>query len=177
MQGQKIKDARSGCVEFLRNCALNQVSCAIHPMNKEALDLDTNLPELAALAEHIKGTGSTPMYETLNKAQESEPKATRYIVFSDGQADWSSLRETCISIAIEEKTPVDTVYITEYVDSEYKDCAYTELKDLADKTGGIFLVFDRNKVNFSTAFKYLTPGYRHLLASESFRQNLQEGKV
>ena len=35
MSGQKIKDAIDGCIEFMRNCVLNETACAIHPLNPQ----------------------------------------------------------------------------------------------------------------------------------------------
>lgn len=181
MSGQKIKDARNGCIEFLRYCGVNQVACAVHPMNKEALALDTNLPDLAALINHIEAAGGTPMFTTLSKAQKEEIRATRFIVFSDGkptdrghtygasEIDWM---EKCILQAIEEKTPIDTVYIC---DSKPLEHEIAIMKELAERTGGIFLTFDRNKVNFGQAFKYLSPGLRWMLESDTTRKNLESG--
>lgn len=174
MHGQKELDAQQGCVEFLRYCTPNQTACAFHPMNKEAVELDTNLPELALLVKHIKATGNTPLFKTLFDAQVMQPEATRYIVFSDGQADDPNLMEACIKQAVERKTPVDTVFIAK--DSYYSHAKET-MKELAEKTGGYFLIFDRNKVNFGEAFKYLSPGMRHMLAAESFREDLQAGRI
>src|SRR5271163_2900052 len=64
MMGQKIKDARDGCKEFLRYCGKNETAVAVYPMNLDALAIDTNLPALAALIEHIEATGGTPMFTT-----------------------------------------------------------------------------------------------------------------
>ena len=121
------------------------------------------------------------MFSTLKKAQSLKPSATRYIVFSDGAPDFideKNFMDTCIETAIQDKTPVDTVLITtghtEYFEQSRE---YTILKNLAEKTGGFFLVFDRNKVDFKHAFGYLAPPQRLALASESFRSDLQSGKV
>lgn len=199
MSGQKILDAHAGCVEFLRNCQINQVAVGIYPMNVEAIEIETNLPQVAALIPHIKAQGGTPMFGTLRKAMDEEVKATRYIIFSDGAPTdggqsitypndiyhvSTDLMVTCIDRAKESETPIDTVWIKEegyqFNRSSYKDedrKEYKILKHIADSTGGIFLVFDRNKVNFATAFKYLSPGMRHLLSSDVFRDNVQAGKV
>lgn len=177
MSGQKIKDAIDGTIEFMRNCVLNQTAVAVHPMNYKAVDttaITTNLPAMAVLIAQIRTTGSTPMFQTWEKALYSEPKATRYIIFSDGQPDNIIGKEECISKCIEDKTPCDTVYITNNSlldDSEL-------LKEIAERTGGLYLKFDRSKVNFKTAFKYLAPVLRlQLAASVEMQKNLQEGKL
>lgn len=172
MKGQKILDAHAGCVEFLRYCQINQVAVGIYPMNKDAIPVETNLPEVAALIPHIEATGYTPLYATLYKAMKEEVKATRYIIFSDGSPTDNDDDFRCITKAIEESTTIDTVWIKEEEygnhradyrvnDEERKE--YRILKHIADATGGVFLIFDRNKVNFATAFKYLTPGMRAML--------------
>jgi Mg-chelatase subunit ChlD len=176
MSGQRIKDAQVGTIEFLRYCTVNQVAVAVYPMNKEPIELDTNLPELAALVGCIRATGSTPMFETLEKAQKAEIQLTRLIIFSDGRPDSETDKENCINRAIEAKTPIDTVFISTMYMGEYVEGGEI-LKEIADRTGGYFLVFDRNKVNFGTAFKYLSPGLRYQLAAESFRTSVEEGSV
>ena len=53
---EKLKDARDGCVEFLRNCKINETAVAVHVMNPDyqtdVIDLKgltTNLPALSIL--------------------------------------------------------------------------------------------------------------------------------
>lgn len=184
MGGQKILDAHEGCIEFMRNCAINDTAVAIHPMNYTATDMSqitTNLPALSVLLRDVKVSGSTPMFETWQKATKLNPKANRYIIFSDGAPNnlgWY-LKDILIEEMKELKTPVDTVLIAEnsYESSETSP-AYQLMKEVADKTGGIFLVFDRSKVNFKSAFKYLAPSLRlQLAASTDMQRALQEGKL
>jgi Mg-chelatase subunit ChlD len=175
MSGQKIKDAHAGVTEFLKYCQRNSVAVAVHPMCREAIELDTNLPKIAALTQLIDANGgSTPMFKTWREAQAaSNPAYTRMIIFSDGQPDAESenQEEKTIVKSIEMKVPVDTVYISDY------DRENNILKEIAERTGGFYLKFDRNKVNFRDAFKYLSPGLRLQLADKSFRDKLQEGKI
>ena len=182
MSGKKIQDAIMGCEEFMRNCVPNSTAVAVHPMNYDQTNmanLSTDLPALATLVQGIFVSGSTPMFRTLKDAQSLEPRATRYIVFSDGAPDFvdeKNFMDTCIETAIQDKTPIDTVLITTGdIDPNCRE--YQILKNLAEKTGGFFLVFDRNKVDFKHAFGYLAPVQRLALASESFREELQSGKV
>lgn len=194
MSGDKIKDARAGCIEFLRNCVLNQTACAVHILNPEfATDLidltslTTNLPALSVLIEKIRATGGTPLTKILWKALKADPKATRLIVFSDGAPtdDYEHNKEQIFAFAIENKIPVDTVLIwdtTRYssyqvqtpVEEHYE---YRTLKELADKTNGYFLVFDRSKVDFKSAFKYLAPNLRGKLSDGKVRLALQAGEL
>lgn len=184
MAGPKITDAIEGCVEFMRNCVLNQTAVSIHPMNKVADQqlepLTTNLPALSVAVKALVGpegdilvSGSTPLFETFDRAQKMNPKASRYVIFSDGQPNNTEKKEQCLTQAIEEKTPVDTVFIC-IGDSDY---GATLLKEIADRTGGYFLKFDRNKVNFKSAFKYLAPTLRLQLHDGNVRKALEEGRL
>lgn len=185
MAGQKLADAKAGSVEFMRNCQINQVALGIYPFNTEAIAPDTDLPDVGALTQHIKATGSTPMFETLEHAMREEIRATRYIIFTDGQPDNNNKMNELIEKAQADKTPIDTVWIYENRSYSYSLDSpeiktypeYILLKSIADATGGFFLIFDRNKVNFTQAFKFLAPGNRLMLASESFRNDLQAGKI
>lgn len=177
MNGQKLLDAKIGSEEFLRACTLNQTAVAIHPMTGDVLPLTADLPALAASIHGInKLAGSTPMFAALARAQAAEPKATRYILFSDGLPTDNG-KDECIDTAVLEGTPIDTVLIWEGGEGVEQSDEYALLKEIADKTGGIFLVFDRTKVNFQTAFKYLAPTMRLALADGNFRADLQNGLV
>lgn len=181
MDGEAIKDAQEGTIEFLKNCQVNLVAAGIFPMNAEEIPLDTNLPKIAALIPLLHAVGGTPMYGTWIKAQAvKEPAFTRLIIFSDGQpTDKGSIynlkassHEKCINQAIETKVPVDTVYIASDDDDES-----AILKEIAERTGGIYLRFQRGKVNFRTAFKYLTPGMRLMLNDPQRRKDIEEGRM
>ena len=176
MAGQKLQDAQIGVEEFLRSCKLNETAVAVHPMNGKLLDLTAELPNLAMSTHGITADGGTPMFRTLTQAQQANPKATRYILFSDG-APTDSGKEGCIGTAILSKTPIDTVLIWDGGSGVERSSQYLLLKEIADRTGGIFLVFDRTKVNFQDAFKYLSPGLRLALSDGKFRADLQNGKV
>lgn len=193
MSGQKIVDAQDGCIEYMRNCQINDTAVAIHPMNygrkgsyysedsqTDLTRLTTNLPALSVLVRDIRATGGTPLFHTLNEAAMTDPKANRYIVFSDGEPDehGSFVDETIAKIKAQE-VPCDTVLITDtYSQMSEAHPACVLMKRLADGTGGIFLIFDRTKVNFKQAFKYLAPTLRlQLAASTDMQKALQEGKL
>jgi Mg-chelatase subunit ChlD len=175
MAGQGIEDAKIGCEEFLRACTLNQTAVAVHPMNGKALALTADLPKLSQAIHGVRANGGTGMFQALTQAQFAEPKATRFILFSDG-APTDQGKEERIRRAIAEKTPIDTVLIWQGDNPAFSN-EYKLLKEIADRTGGIFLVFDRKKVNFRDAFKYLAPAFRHALADGKFRESLQNGDV
>ena len=80
---------------------------------------------------------------------------------SDGSKPFS---ETCI--------PIDTVFFGE---SSWSQREMDLLKYLSDKTGGYFLHFDPSKPNIWKQLKYLAPVNRLMLASASFRADVEKG--
>jgi len=163
MRTDMIEDAHVGCEEFLRYCEPNKTAVCIYPMNADELSLSTNLPALALLINGIYATGGTPLIQKLSKMLRAN-KLTRAIVFSDGcpqsysDADYTAICSMHI--------PVDTVFIGSGYGSEF-------MQKLASDCNGIFLQFERGKSNFRTAFKYLSPGLRYMLADSSFREKIQ----
>ncbi len=163
--GSYITTAHQGVEEFLRSCRPNETAIAVYPMNSFSYPLTKDLPMLAMRIKSIRATGGTPLVQTLGSMLVAEP-LTRAIVFSDGGPDTKD-----ITAIVARKIPVDTVFIGNPHDTE----AITFMRVLAERTGGVFLNFDPAKSNFRTAFKYLAPGYRAMLADKSFVSQL-EGK-
>lgn len=166
MYGNRITDAIEGTEEFLRSCAKGQTAIAIYPMNAAPLQLNSNLPAVAIYVKGIGPTGGTPLLSTLQNMQRTN-NLTRCIVFSDGSPNDARFEKYELLAGI----PVDTVSI----DCNEGDEADRFMSELAKRTGGIYLRFERSKSNFRTAFKYLSPGLRYMLADKSFVQKL-EGK-
>lgn len=196
--GGYIEDAKRGMIEYLRNCIPNQTSVAIHFMNSTACDtqLESNLLKLAGdIREMNLRSGGTPFFNTLKKALEATPTLTRLIAFTDGaptdmlsaeestevssswdtRSAWTSSADVIIKIAmsIGSGIPIDTVYFG--AGAKYERREMELLKYLSSKTGGYFLHFDPAKVNFAQAFKYLAPCNRLMLASASFRADVESG--
>jgi hypothetical protein len=197
--GGYIEDAKRGMIEYLRNCIPNQTSVAIHFMNSTACDsqLESNLQRLAAdIREMNLRSGGTPFFNTLKKALEATPTLTRLIAFTDGSptdalaADCEEDLDTLhggrdnpwihsaniiikIAMSIGAGIPIDTVYFGGSIEYERREIDL--LKYLSSKTGGYFLHFDPAKVNFAQAFKYLAPVNRLMLASASFRAEVESG--
>ena len=163
MRPDMIEDAHVGCEEFLRYCEPNKTAVCLYPMNADVLSLSTNLPALAVLINGIRATGGTPLIQKLSKMLR-ENKLTRAIVFSDGQPQ--SYTQAEYDFCVKSKIPVDTVFIGSGYGSEF-------MRKLASDCNGIFLQFERGKSNFRTAFKYLSPGLRYMLADKSFKDQIQ----
>lgn len=199
MHGQ-IKDAKDGVTEFYRNCIPNQTAVAVHMLctsDSKLEALTTNLIEAATvLKDTPPGLGGTPLFSTMKKAFEREPRLTRMVVFSDGEPtdswdkeSWNNWNagstepahpipygkdaDKAIAAAKELRVPIDTVFFGS--DGDHTAAARKFLKYLSDQTGGYFLHFDPKKVNFRTAFKYLAPVNRLMLASENFRKEVEDG--
>lgn len=167
MESDQIAQAIEGVEEFLRSCTPNETAVAIQPLNKDGLLLNSNLPAVAIYTKGIYAQGGTPLVPKLAKLQ-YENKLTRAIVFSDGAPNGYSDEqyETVIKAGI----PIDTVYIPSgYIDARAEEF----MKKLAADTDGIYLRFEHGKSNFRTAFKYLSPGLRYMLADKSFVAKLE----
>jgi Mg-chelatase subunit ChlD len=179
MYGHKIKDAHEGTEEFIRNCDPSNTALAVYPMNAasgaQQYSLSRKLYDIAQGVKHYSPTGGTPLYETLELLLKAE-NLSRAIVFSDGSPNWgdaSDYKESSIATAIEHSVPVDTVFIGTKNDTE----AIAVMQEIAERTGGVFLIFEPGKANFRTAFKYLSPGYRAMLADKSFVAKVESGEI
>jgi hypothetical protein len=199
--GYQTEEAKKGVVELLRNCVPNTTAVAVHFMNTKDEQLETLSSNLIQVAELVKSkalsSGGTPLFGTLRKMVAATPSATRYVLFTDGEPtdeaqllEWSrdgegSRRDwkldnlklnadPIIKDCKEMRAPIDTVYFGS--ESEYTQTARDFLKYLSDQSGGYFMVFDPAKMSFAKAFKYLAPGMRLMLASESVRKEIESGK-
>ena len=192
--GMQVENAKKGVVEFLRNCIPNQTAVALHFMNTTSWNtqLRSDLPLLGQdILECELRSGGTPFFNTLKKALEATPVLTRLIAFTDGaptdqltpdtseeiqdywaQNNWMASTNVIVQLAKaiggDKPIPIDTVYF-----GGQNQRNMDLLRYLSSETGGFFLHFDPAKVNFKTAFKYLTSGLRLQLTSGSFRAALE----
>lgn len=164
MYGKQLEDAKAGIEEFLRSCTKDQTAVAVAPLHGEALLLSKHLPAVAVMCKAIEAAGGTPLVQTAKKMLNTN-RLTRAIIFSDGAPNDYDFKPLLVDI------PIDTVYIPEagYI----SESAEKFLRDIAEATGGIYLRFESGKSNFRTAFKYLSPGLRYMLADKSFVQKLE----
>jgi Mg-chelatase subunit ChlD len=193
---EQIENAKEGVIEFYRNCIPNQTAVAVQMLDAkhpEIEALNTNLIEAATLLKQAApGLGGTPLFSTSMAAFALSPKPTRMVIFTDGEAGDSLASEEMIELedgpmsayqkrsanvliarARELSCPIDTVF---FGPEQYHEQSIALLKYLAERTGGYFLHFDPSKVNFKTAFKYLAPVNRLMLASESVRKEIESGQ-
>lgn len=172
MGRQKMQDAHAGVEEFLRCCNKDTTSICVYPFNADPLELNTSLPATALMVKDIHATGGTPLVRRCLEMLRRN-KLTRAIIFSDGQYDEYTADEL-IFVAKEQKIPIDTVYIASS-SSDYAGEA--DMKEIAERTGGIFLRFEAGKSNFRNSFKYLAPSYRAMLMAPGFKDKVERGEV
>ena len=192
----EIENAKEGVVEFFRNCIPNQTAVYVKMIcgfNPDIEKWNSNLIQAAGFVKNAHaGLGGTPLFEHMNAPLNKSIKPTRIVVFSDGDPTdhlWapqssdayklSSLErqkksaDIVIEHAKELHITIDTVFFGE--NSEWNQDSIALLKYIAEQSGGYFLHFDPKKVNFRTAFKYLAPVNRLMLASESVRREIESG--
>lgn len=198
MMGEKITQAREGTIEFMRNCVPNTTAVSVHFLcthSEKLATLSTNLIEIAAtLKEMDFKMGGTPLFGTMKATLELDPTLTHMVAFSDGSPTdglvpyttppagtenatlWHYKQSADIIIvrAVELGVPIDTVFFGPAV--SYTEDERALLQYIAAETGGFYMVFDPQKVNFRTAFKYLAPTHRLMLASESVRKEIESGR-
>lgn len=165
--------------------------------------LNSNLLQLASwIKTEPFGWGGTPLFTKLKLALEATPKATRLIAFTDGSPTdhlaeylpyeqekalalpFRGARDAAIvtELACTSRIPIDTIFFGSGVSRNWETGQDEEsdevklLKYLASATGGYFLKFDPAKTSFKQGLKYLAPGLRLMLASESVRKEVEEGR-
>jgi hypothetical protein len=158
-----MQDAAKAVAGFLGACSPLETSVAVYPYNMESKGLTNIFDMVNAFVQGIKATGSTPLWLIL--ARMLDAPITRAIIFSDGSPTDSESDE--ITKACDKHIPVDTVYIGSG-DSDI-------LKDIAERTGGIYLRFD-DTVTFSKQLKYLSPKYVALLSNADLKAKIQRGE-
>ena len=193
MTGQAIEDAKEGVTELMQSCTPNETALRIVPINNGSFnstnvtsEFTCDLPLIAGTTlPAIKAEGGTPLYETIQSCiypkveDENTLKAKRMIVFSDGEPNGgeSDILTQTIASAIANGVTLDTCYIARQGYNKETDRAYRIMKRLAEETGGVFLVFEKGKCDFSKGFKYLERKNRLLLMDKSFLKAVEEGRV
>lgn len=192
MAGQ-IENAKLGTTELIRNSIPNQTAVSIHfleTVDEKLAMLNSNLIEMAQLLKDKRlSLGGTPMFECLMRTIALNPKATRYVAFSDGSPTdsllvkeeicsitdrlerWKANADIIIAEAKKSEAPIDTVFFG----PEYNKDEIALMEYIATRSDGYFLHFDPKKVNFAKAFKYLAGPARLMLASESVRKEIESG--
>jgi len=146
----KIDHAHTGIRNFTSQCNPRDTSLAIYPLNKEPQVLSCNYDLVNLYCSTIRPTGSTPLYGRTIKML-SDLELTRGVLFSDGEPTDGSgyysatdeeseekedIKDQMIVLAIEKKVPLDTIFIGDLGTRGFK-----LMKEIADKTGGIFVHF------------------------------------
>jgi hypothetical protein len=164
-----LQQAKDAVDTFLKNCNPADTAIAVYPLCFIKRPLICNFAAVMISVLALKATGSTPLYTTLKELIDKE-NITRAIAFSDGGPtdDYPEIRDNCINLYITKKIPVDTIYIG----SNDNVC----LKELSDKTGGIYLKFT-DMASLKAGLKYLTPAFRAMLMSGDNKEKLEKGEL
>lgn len=186
MAGEAIEDAKEATKEFLQVCNPNDTSISLYNMGDSRysrgdegekcieLPLSSRFSEIVITITRLKASHGTPLYAKMRSMIDKEP-ITRAVIFSDGSP--SSItpeqKDKLFGDYNEKKVSCDTVFIGQEHDTD----AIRTMKEIADKTGGIFLHFKQGSTTFKSAFKYLAPRYRGLLMSGDFKERLERGEV
>ncbi|MDR3392471.1 MAG: hypothetical protein P4L77_12140 [Sulfuriferula sp.] len=204
--GNQIENAKTGVIEYLRNCIPNQTAVAIHFMNTRdwSTALNSNLLQLAQDIREAKlNSGGTPFFNTIKKALEAKPVLTRLVVFTDGsptdslqaeaeekstifdmqdyhsfnQNPWIASADIIIKIALAVGGGEKHIPIdTVFFGPSYRTTEIALLKYLSDHTGGFFLHFDPSKPGIWKQLKYLAPVNRLMLTDGAFRARIERGE-
>lgn len=176
MAGKAIDDLKKAIEGFLSVCSPIETAVGITPLNASPMSLTMIHMALLLQSKSIEATGGTPIYSTLEKAFSKNP--TRVVLISDGSPtdgrltgsssyNWNdpnrnskSFAENAIDKYVEKKLKIDAVFIGE----AFNENAITEMKAIAEKTGGMFIHFKEGE-SFSKSFKYLAPAYYGMLTS------------
>jgi hypothetical protein len=176
----KIDHAHAGIRNFTAQCNPKDTSLAIYPLNKTPQALTCNYDVLNLYVGTIRESGGTPLY-TITTKMLNEADLTRGVLFSDGSptdghAGYGEeydkdLKEDMINLAIAKKVPLDTIFIG--YDGER---GYDLLKEIADRTGGIFVHFKDAKA-LGASLKYLAPALRGILMNAELKEKIQRGET
>ena len=161
---EQMQIAHEAIEEFLRSCTPGQTAVTIYPLNAPQINLSNELPAIALLQKKIPATGGTYIKRATTKMFKDN-NLTRAIIFSDGSNGDGDLPEDILTKGI----CIDTVYI-----GPDNPSAEAWLENIAKRTDGIFLKFRPGSNNFRSAFKYLSPGLRYMLADKSFVESIQK---
>lgn len=154
----KIELLREAMQSFVSQCNFGDTSLALEtfPFEEEfRLGLTSFEPILTTTVMSLQAGGGTPLSQAMSYVLGSY-SLTRGIIVSDGDADNGPSALDIAGQYAEAGVPLDCVHIGTSSGGEQL------LKDIAERTGGIFIKFD-NVNNFAKNFSYLTPAKRSQL--------------
>ena len=181
----KIEDAKAGIRNFSSSCNPRDTSIAVYPLNVNMKPLTCNFDLLNLLCTSIRATGGTPLYTKTIDMLKSPDNYSRGILFSDGEpTDGSSgyymeeedreqnndPKERMIELAKSKKTPLDTIFL-----GEAPSRGYDLMKEIADRTGGIFIHF-KDSSSLAANLKYLAPALRGVLMNAELKAKIERGE-
>jgi Mg-chelatase subunit ChlD len=182
MSGQAIQDAKTAVRNFLNSCKPTETSVAVFPLNQKEQPLICEYNVINFYLGSVNATGGTPLYEITEKMLNTT-NITRGVAFSDGGSGdkdtykWNGTEkrdetyyQVVIHICKAREIPIDCIFI-----GSESDRGYSEMKQFAADTGGIFIHF-KDSTSLSQNLKYLTPGLRGLLANPDIKKRIEQGE-
>ncbi len=183
-----MENAHTAIKSFTQSCNHTDTSIAVYPINAANKPLTCDYDLVNLYVNGIWATGGTELYSKLKELIEKE-NITRAIAFSDGSptdshispnaegmsnswnwGDDGTIARKTVAMYVEKKVPVDTIYIGYDTDKPYK-----EMAELARVTGGVFVHF-KDTASLSSSLKYLSPGFRGLLANPEIKARIERGE-
>jgi Mg-chelatase subunit ChlD len=166
--------AKEATESFLQSCNKNDTAVALYGFSPQRrYKLTNDMISLALLAKEFHADQGTPLYTTLEEMLEKE-SMTRGVIFSDGEPTDHANKDVenmdVIDRFVNRKIPIDTIFLGYETANGAK-----VLKEIADRTGGIFMHFTSGS-NFAKALKYLAPGFRGMLMNQEIVDKLQRGE-
>lgn len=173
MYGEHLNNLKDAVTNFVNRCDFfeTSIACSTFPQSDD-LELTTDPNGVTAFATGLTSGGGTPMRACVERCLSKN--MTRGIIVSDGDAgDWHRYHYDDWDESSKEPKPTKDELLTKYKEKGIPiDCVHIGastggeelLRWIASETGGIYLKFTDVSA-FSTAFAYLTPGYRAMLTS------------
>jgi hypothetical protein len=185
MGTEGMENAHKAVKSFTLSCNSNDTSIAVYPLNAPSKPLSCDYDLINMYVGGIGSTGGTPVYSSLQDLIEKE-NITRAILFSDGSPTDSQLKgggvdsyyspydkekaKKVIALYKGKELAIDTIYIGQ------KDTpGYKEMEEIAKQTNGIFVHF-QDTLSLSNSLKYLSPGFRGLLANPEIKARIERGE-
>ena len=202
MAGQPLEDAKQAVKNFTSSCNPFDCSIAIFPLGCKGklelikqLTVNYDILNMYVSTLNLNSIG-TPLYQVMMLAMDAP--VTRLVVFSDGDPtddyndrySWSMtpaeraeqpVQKTWkekwlekfqeLKVKQEKTVPHDTIFIGKETDK-----GYTEMKWIAEQTGGIFIHF-KDTLSLSSNLKYLAPALRGYLSNPELKAKIEKGQT
>jgi hypothetical protein len=155
----RMELAKQACKGFLDVCNPSDTVLGMYTIStNQETPLHWNYKFVDSMIKDLTASGGTPTFEILQKIITKE-NVTRVVLISDGCSN-SGVRQDVLKQYKSKGVIIDAVFIGTISDTS----GISEMKQIAEATGGMFLHFTDAK-DFASKFKYLAPAYYGMLTS------------